>query len=63
MIDAPDIQESASTLSPCVIMINDNGVMQRCGTFEEKKQRKISNLIGTWKVDKQAVENAKITID
>jgi hypothetical protein len=57
-IDLPNVEESAN-LSECVIMLKDNGVMRRCNKFGSKNQRKISNLIGVWEVDKQAIEDMK----
>ncbi|CAG8604680.1 6389_t:CDS:2 [Paraglomus brasilianum] len=40
-------------------MSNDNGIMRHCGKFHPKSQRKISNLIGIWEIDKQAIEHMK----
>ncbi|CAG8606274.1 10615_t:CDS:2, partial [Paraglomus occultum] len=54
-IDLPEEEN----LSPCVIMFDDNGVMQRCGKFNSKNQRNISNIIGVWEIDKPTVEDMK----
>ncbi|CAG8635178.1 7986_t:CDS:1, partial [Paraglomus occultum] len=56
-IDPSESHIQRNMLSTCVIMSNDNGVMRRCGNFDEKSQRQISNLIGAWEVDRQAIED------
>jgi hypothetical protein len=48
---------------PCVVMINLNGTIQCCRQINLENQRRLWNLIGTWEVDMEAVNEMKERTD
>ena len=48
------ISQKYNALSPCVIIDNIHGTIKRCG--DTYKLRKMRNLLGTWQIDQDAVQ-------
>ncbi|CAG8648156.1 9870_t:CDS:1, partial [Paraglomus brasilianum] len=61
-IPAPTTK-SSEELTPCVVMINRNGVIERCGAKNTSNQKRLWNLIGTWEVDTKTVNEMKERTD
>src|SRR6185312_5661886 len=62
-IPIPTTRSPQTQLTPCVVMVNRNGTIQRCGEMNIKNPKKIWNLIGAWEVDTQAADAVGEEID
>ena len=57
-------KKNTSKLTPCVVMINRNNTIQRCGEMGGiDKQKKLWNLIGAWEVDTKTVDEKKGNVE
>ncbi|CAG8492806.1 7817_t:CDS:1, partial [Paraglomus occultum] len=61
VIPVPTTKVSEDQPTPCIVMINHNGIIQCCRKMDPKNQKKLWNLIviGVWEVDRQAVNEVK----